>query len=692
MSSAVGAYKELPFKTKLLIQEINLINDLENEDNDFEDEDTFFNLNANSNSNELLYENNDSDNIYDEPTREYDSSSNVKENLILSKKKLLKMVHSSTGGSSKSESYYYENSFKRILTPVDSFKRRSSSSCCSKTPNSILYSPMHNHHHHLNLNHHTGSSNLSTITNRPHSRNSLNSRLSSSHNSLSVPTANKADDSIFITQAMSHDALLGHDISDFYNVPLDSDMYALPIDVIKTSSQILTTSAEPEKITSTSVSNILDMKYANKSQRSKLKYIRNTKKRKRTEKNVLSVNVPEAASASSSTFEPMHMTLDEVKRYYHTLYSSSSDSSAAVGLNNKNNRKPNNKTMVNNKSDKMKTMNLKSSSVNNTSKSNNNNNKKLTITTKDECANNNNNLNMNHQNSKYGNISKKSQFSINLKQKFCSIFRFRKSSSLSSSSSTSATTAVVTNTTATTITSASASSTSTNHNNNNNNNHNNNLNHLKEQHNKLIQQQQDVHEYSTNNTNRLNSNLSINTESDKINYDKNVKLSTRALPPLPGTTNANTENEINPKRVAAVEQIVAVEPKSTQSIDLLEDESLYGKESTMDFATNIEKVKDFGWYWGPISSDGAEKILSTEPDGSFIVRDSSDDHFIFSLTFKLNGCVRHVRIDQDQGTFSFGSCAKFKSRTIMEFIENAVEHSRSGRYILCLIIKSTLFS
>lgn len=127
-------------------------------------------------------------------------------------------------------------------------------------------------------------------------------------------------------------------------------------------------------------------------------------------------------------------------------------------------------------------------------------------------------------------------------------------------------------------------------------------------------------------------------------------------------------------------------------------------QTTMDFAANIEKVKEvwlnplsiiflskfvdlfysiltkqYGWYWGPISSEAAEKILSNEPDGSFIVRDSSDDHYIFSLTFKLNNCVRHVRIEQDQGTFSFGSCAKFKSRTIMEFIENAVESSRSGR-------------
>ena len=115
-----------------------------------------------------------------------------------------------------------------------------------------------------------------------------------------------------------------------------------------------------------------------------------------------------------------------------------------------------------------------------------------------------------------------------------------------------------------------------------------------------------------------------------------------------------------------------------------------------------------GWYWGPLTSEAAEKILSNEPgkykraykivtpslmpgnvsDGSFIVRDSSDLNYIFSLTVKLNGCIRHVRIEQEQGTFSFGSCAQikcsYKSRTIKEFIENAVEHSRSGRYLFFL--------
>lgn len=75
---------------------------------------------------------------------------------------------------------------------------------------------------------------------------------------------------------------------------------------------------------------------------------------------------------------------------------------------------------------------------------------------------------------------------------------------------------------------------------------------------------------------------------------------------------------------------------------------------------SFSNMKQYGWYWGPISGEAAEKILSNEPDGSFIVRDSSDDHYIFSLSFRLNSCVRHVRIEHDQGKLYHTSCVYAK--------------------------------
>lgn len=80
----------------------------------------------------------------------------------------------------------------------------------------------------------------------------------------------------------------------------------------------------------------------------------------------------------------------------------------------------------------------------------------------------------------------------------------------------------------------------------------------------------------------------------------------------------------------------------------------------------------------------AERLLLHEPDGSFLLRDSSDEHHIFSLSFRLSGEVKHVRIEHHGGNFSFGFSNKFHSKTIIEFIENAVEHSRSGRYLFFL--------
>ncbi|XP_046391083.1 uncharacterized protein LOC124159361 [Ischnura elegans] len=153
----------------------------------------------------------------------------------------------------------------------------------------------------------------------------------------------------------------------------------------------------------------------------------------------------------------------------------------------------------------------------------------------------------------------------------------------------------------------------------------------------------------------------------------------RALPPLPPSTRppAPLPDETSPLSPPPMEE-------GDKGEDGAAGDQSVTEEPSMDFASSIEKVKDYGWYWGPISGEAAEKILFNEPDGSFIVRDSSDDHYIFSLTFKLNGCVRHVRIEHDQGNFSFGCCTKFKSHTIVDFIENAVEHSRSGRYLFFL--------
>ena len=55
------------------------------------------------------------------------------------------------------------------------------------------------------------------------------------------------------------------------------------------------------------------------------------------------------------------------------------------------------------------------------------------------------------------------------------------------------------------------------------------------------------------------------------------------------------------------------------------------------------------WYWGPLSWEEASIILKDKLDGSFLVRDSSDDRYILSLSIRCNGRTLHTRIQHYKG-------------------------------------------
>ncbi|XP_017111662.1 uncharacterized protein LOC108135434 [Drosophila elegans] len=588
----------------------------------------------------------------------------------------------------------------------------------------------HGHHHHHHHHHHQPGYGYSHGQ-RPNSRNSLNSRLSSSHNSLNVSSANKPDDSIFITQAMSHDALFTREISDFYNVPIDSDIYAFPVDMIEQQQQQQLQLVEEQQQQQQQQQKPTAPTYHKASRRNK----RNKRKQRyggsgtgagtetsdgdgekskhgkyRTPVGVMGVGVGVGVGMGQvSESEPLHMTLDEVKQFYHTLYSDAGSKPNATA---KPMVKSSNETIWSVSTNTTTTTARTRSSVGTTRTaggggpsggSNNAANggggtssdgggassggKYLSKQNKhnldnDKLNNNNNNNNNHHHqpsqqqlekpptehhnhthsqqlpNNKHVlHSEKKSQFTLNLKQRFCSIFRFRRSNHSRCRGSAGTQTGTLANANANAAAASAVAAAAAM---------------------PLIPNPAAVitsapgvagqAQLATelNGGNGLGGGALIAAEaSDEPNADLRKKFQSRALPPLPK------------KAAAYAIEAVKTEPEELKTNVVQEPRAL-------QFTSSIEKVKDYGWYWGPLSSEAAEKVLSSEPDGSFIVRDSSDDHYIFSLSFKLNNCVRHVRIEQDQGTFSFGSYAKFKSQTITEFIEKAVEHSRSGRYLFFL--------
>lgn len=316
---------------------------------------------------------------------------------------------------------------------------------------------------------------------------------------------------------MSHDALLTREISDFYNVPIDSDIYALPVDMIKSEKERsqhihrhsahseMTTFETKETTASSSCSKHTVVKCHHQTKANR----KNKNKRKKRS----SANGPEngdsndrppshistsTTSRYTSTFfstsniqednnvntaEPLHMSLDEVKQFYHTLYSETKTNSFDGG----GSSQPHSKTPNINLSSKGandslwngSTVRSRSSnsslvqgrpekSVSSHTQSNNVSQKNFASDSETQTNNNNNNnmIAVNNHNNQNQSASqppivqhlhdkesatqttqsilkaniippneKKSQFTLNLKQRFCSIFRFRRSHNRCSSRS-----------------------------------------------------------------------------------------------------------------------------------------------------------------------------------------------------------------------------------------------------------------
>lgn len=189
----------------------------------------------------------------------------------------------------------------------------------------------------------------------------------------------------------------------------------------------------------------------------------------------------------------------------------------------------------------------------------------------------------------------------------------------------------------------------------------------------------------------------INSQSNQQLQQRDASTSSRgrrrALPPLPsdGAPTETVDPALSSSTSDLTLQMSWLSPGTAYLPDDYDDEDEAGlnnndiadfgfsgesnssPDRVMDFAKSIEAVKSVSngkvnveqsseechnfvlqcrWYWGPISGEAAERQLADESDGSFLVRDSSADHYLFSLSFKMEGTVRHVRIEQNQGKLS----------------------------------------
>lgn len=305
---------------------------------------------------------------------------------------------------------------------------------------------------------------------------------------------------------MSHDALLTCEISDFYNVPIDSDIYALPVDMVKSDKERFkhnrsnNTSecivSETKEITINHDCN----KHIKCHHQTKPSRKNGNKRKKRSSTNcvdnfgstdqaanhILSSATSRCTTSFISTSsmqedtnitEPLHMTLDEVKQFYHTLYSDTKPTSEVgsgrvgeISIRHIKNSgvKSSNETIWSGSTARSRSSNSTLTQIRVDKNISSHSNKynvapQKNFSSDTETVHNNNNNNMtaiNNHNNQIQNQSliskiqekehssqntqpiiksniapseKKSQFTLNLKQKFCSIFRFRRNQNRCSS-------------------------------------------------------------------------------------------------------------------------------------------------------------------------------------------------------------------------------------------------------------------
>ncbi|XP_011503093.1 PREDICTED: uncharacterized protein LOC105366369 [Ceratosolen solmsi marchali] len=87
---------------------------------------------------------------------------------------------------------------------------------------------------------------------------------------------------------------------------------------------------------------------------------------------------------------------------------------------------------------------------------------------------------------------------------------------------------------------------------------------------------------------------------------------------------------------------------------------------------DLKSITACSFYWGKMDRYEAERLLEGKPEGTFLLRDSAQEEFLFSVSFRKYGRSLHARVEQWNHKFSFDSHdpGVYASTTVCGLIEH----------------------
>lgn len=100
-------------------------------------------------------------------------------------------------------------------------------------------------------------------------------------------------------------------------------------------------------------------------------------------------------------------------------------------------------------------------------------------------------------------------------------------------------------------------------------------------------------------------------------------------------------------------------------------------------ALAMKDLKNTGWYWGRLTANEAKEILQDASEGTFLVRDSSQRDYLFTISAMTSAGPTNLRIEYKHGKFKLDSVVLVKPKlkqfdSVVHLVEHYVQLSRTG--------------